>query len=523
MESIIYSKISDKIIFEQAAKKVYDSFPGEEFSVLTSSCEERESVHNIIELTDDEGLKSFLTGKTLKRVILLGFERTEILPITWIVEFLSHGADAISGLYDGAIGRYSPFKGYEANTILVFPGSMLPLSMGSHQRSFLLLAALNYSGYYTDVIITGGNSNALSRARRLLSAIAPNVYIFKNNKRKLPDALWLRREIERKYRKLTIKDNKVPELFADRYSNKATESLKITLARLHDENEYKNIIVSYAWMTKCLDYIPDEKLKETTLICDTHDVQFVRNLSANKHEKRFMSLQKYDKWLEKKVLARYDYIGAISKSDSKELRKHKELAKKVINVTSAFNYALKKPRKIGHKPCLHYGFIGGGMDANVKALAYILDEWWPVMNSYSPNSKFYIAGSICRNPLIASKVFFDESIVKMGFVDSISDFYDKIDISLNPVLVQGGLNFKSVEAVLAGKLLITNQLGSQCLGETNIATIADTQKEFLDIVQKIEIMPGREFNQLLEVRQKRALEEFGEATAYNELKKVLVS
>lgn len=525
MKTLVLSKASSEIALKADIDKISHLLIGEDLLVLSSFSVEGDRVEWIkTDLHDQKALINNIKNrkiKKLKRVVLSGFEREEVLPIELVMELLSYGIDAINGLYDGSMARYAPFKNAEASSLLVFPGTMLPLNMGSHQRSFLLLAALNYSGYFTDVIITGGNAQSISKAKRLLLSVAPRVFSYRNNKRKLPDYLWLRREAERALRKRFVNNKDIPEIFADRYSNKATESLKKTLSSLQADNYYKNIIVSYAWMSRCVEYIPDESFKGVKLICDTHDVQYVRNASINKHEKRYLSFSKLDELLEKKVLSKYDHVLAISRSDEEELKKTEKLKSKTLLVTSAFDYALKKPRRIGHKATLNFGFIGGGMDANVKALKFILEVWWPVMASYSPESKFYIAGSICKKEAIIEASFFDESVVKLGFVDNVSDFYNRIDVALNPVMVQGGLNFKSVEAVMAGKLLITNELGSKCLGDSDIASIADTPDQFLELLKKFELLSLDASYNLLQSRQRKALDEFGEQTAYRQLKQVL--
>lgn len=523
MKTLLLSKISDKAELEESLRLIREKVVGENFILFSRFKISEDRLECIpIEAENEAAVKEGLKDQSLRRVILLGYEREEKLSITLIMAFFSCGVDAINGVYGSELARYAPFSKQASTTLLVFPGAMLPLNMGSHQRAFLLLSALNYSGYPTDVIITGGNAQLISRSKRLLQAVSPNVYTYKNNKRKLPDYLWLRREVERIYRKCKLGRKDVPELFADRLSNKATESLKKTLASLQDEKQYKNIIVSYAWMSRCLEYIPDAELSQINLICDTHDIQYMRNASSNKNDKRFLPFSLADEWLEKKVLSKYNHVLAISKSDVDELKKTKKLENKTILTTSAFNYAFKKPRRIGHKTTLNFGFIGGGMDANVKALEYILENWWPKMSSYSPASKFFIAGSICYKDSIVEKTFFDESVVKMGFVDSISNFYDRIDVALNPVLVQGGLNFKSVESVLSGKLLITNDLGVECLGEFKIASVANSPEEFLGALREVELMTSGDVERLLEERQRIALKEFGEHSAYQGLKQVLV-
>ena len=466
---------------------------------------------------EEKEIKNMLENKKYYRVILVGIDREYKLEISTLVKVLSTGVDAINIFIDGEIVRYAPFKEKVSNTILVFPGAMLPLNMGSHQRAFLLLAALNYSGIATDVLITGPDENIKASSKRLLQSIAPNVYTYRNKKRKLPTYLSLRRDIEREYNKFFKKTSKVPELFADRYANKATESLKKTLATLQKKKRYKNIIISYAWLTKCLDYIDNSHLANTKLFCDTHDVQFVRNQSNRKKDKRFFPCYSIDKWLEIYALRKYHRVLAISGSDYNQLINVKPLRKKVLKVSSAFNYAFSKPRKISQKTVLNFGFIGGKMEANVEALKNILNDWWPTIQRLSPASKLFVAGSVSLAEEIESFIAFEPSVEALGFVDDLTSFYNKIDISLNPVVVQGGLNFKSVEAVLAGKLLWTNPHGAQCINNNEMIDIIEDKRNIEELMTNIELM-GSDLEDLIKRRQNIALRLFGEEAVYEDLK-----
>lgn len=135
---------------------------------------------------------------------------------------------------------------------------------------------------------------------------------------------------------------------------------------------------------------------------------------------------------------------------------------------------------------MNFGFIGGSMDANVRSLDFVIKEWWPIIKQYSPDSVLYVAGSVAKNEKINKLMLFDEKIVGLGFVKSLDDFYNLIDVSLNPVLVQGGLNFKSVEAVFAGKHLLTNHLGKECLGNDFLCEVIEIPSDITAYLSRIE-------------------------------------
>jgi polysaccharide biosynthesis protein PslH len=410
---------------------------------------------------------------------------------------------------------YAPFFDLKSKGLAIFPGTIHPLSMGSHQRAYNLISYLNKKKIGVDVLITSGQEQTTKKKAMLLKAITPNSYTYKNNKNKMPKAYTWLRWLEQRYRKMMGRGTQLQDLFFERNMNRSTTSSKRMMQKLLRENEYKFVIVNYAWMGKIFDLIPEEELKGIKKICDTHDVNFVRN--SDSASKRLPFLNWIDKKIEINALKKFDYILAISESDYDELEPI--LGKKVILASTGFDYALSaitKPKSI----VLNYGFIGGNMQANVESLRMILKDWWPKIKAVSPSAKFKIAGSICKNEQLEEMVFFDDSIELLGFVPSLKDFYIAIDVVLNPVVSQGGLNFKSVEALASGKVLITNTLGSKCLGAPQELRFIDSIKDLENYVCKIEY--DRDFYvSQAQIAQQFARSKFSEVTCYDDFMAVL--
>lgn len=522
MGVLVLCKKRKKTSYLESIHELKIKFPGRAITIIGENFEDEVAGANtrikVISVNDSaESMLAAVESVFFREVVLLGYEHNDKLQVSLLVACLTKEIESIRLFIDGKFIRYAPFNNKKSKTLIVFPGSILPLNMGSHQRAFHLLLHLNYMGSYTDVIITGGGKN-LTKYAGLLMSICPEVYIYKNNKRKISGVLKYRRIAEKFYRSLVGLHGNVPELFIDRLSNKATFSLKKMMLKLLEEKKYKNVIVSYAWMANCKSLLTREQYSKVNWYCDTHDVQYIRNSSANKHQRRFLAFEKFDALKEKKILSEFDKVLAISDSDYEELTK--VMDRKVIKVSSSFAYAFRPVRTIVEGRSINFGFIGGGMEANVKSLEFILENWWPLIKQFSPRSKIFIAGSICNVKKIVNLVMFDESIKLLGFVDVISDFYNKIDISLNPALVQGGLNFKSVEAVVSGKLLITNSMGVKCLGKSNIATVVDNNNSIIDIIREYETHPDK-YKDIVSLRQKMALDYFGCDSAYSELVRCL--
>lgn len=385
--------------------------------------------------------------------------------------FFSHRLGNVWHLLpDGKMKRYRLNSRRKASVLLIFPGSILPLTLGSHQRVFNLLFNMSLTGVAVDILITTPKNVTQSRFKTALETFCNNVFFYKNNKKKISYLQQQKRDIETRARKLIGKPTELPDLFSERAELRPTESCKRWVNSLYVANRYKSVIVSYAWMMDAVKYIKHDR-DNFNLICDTHDVQFTRNLQILDRSERLFFNARAEKRCEINKLKICNAVLAISVSDETILRDNLPKNIKVIKASSGFDYALSPIRRRSPGKPIAFGFIGGQMSANVKSLNHILEEWWPTIKKHSPDSKFYIAGSVCNAPAILPKIFFDDNIEALGFVDNIGDFYNLIDVSLNPVIVQGGLNFKSVEAVFAGKHLFTNPLGQECLGDHFPSTI----------------------------------------------------
>ena len=382
------------------------------------------------------------------------------------------------------IGNASKFfRNLEGDKVLfVFPGPIVPLNLGSHQRAFNLLSNLSEAGYSVDVLIPEPKSRSIrERVEQSLGVISAKVYFYDNDYKVYPKPYRLFRKLEENWRLFQGKEKRLPDLFFERDYRRPTESCKSWVNSLYLENTYSSIIVSYAWMMASVQHV--KHVKNLKIICDTHDVQYIRSSDFLNKKERLAYFSKLEREVEAKRLREADLVLAISESDQKLLKDFLGNESKVITTSAGFDYALRKVKKRPKDRPITFGFIGGSMAANVLSVEYILDHWWPKIRKISPDSKFLIAGSIGRNPRIIERSILDDSIEILGFVDNLDGFYHMIEVSLNPVIVQGGLNFKSVEAVFQGKHLLTNPLGAQCLSKSFKCNIIENEKdieEFLD-------------------------------------------
>ena len=72
----------------------------------------------------------------------------------------------------------------QPSVLFIFPGSIVPLSMGSHLRAFNTLMNLNKMGYGVDILVPSGKND--HSVKEGLSFLAEDIYFYKNKRKKIP-------------------------------------------------------------------------------------------------------------------------------------------------------------------------------------------------------------------------------------------------------------------------------------------------------------------------------------------------
>lgn len=409
--------------------------------------------------------------------------------------FLLHIADlgikdVLCFMLNGRRWRYRRARSGGARILFLFPGAIYPVSMGAHRRAVTMLAALAEAGCDITILHTGPNAAVRAKARPFLSLFATQIEGYANSRdrfRRLSD--MARRGIYDASRRVTGQKAQAPQTFRERVRSRCNRSLRIHLQRV-DDGRFDAVFVNYAWMTPALG---DRRSRGALIVCDTHDVQYYRAASGGRPPllDRLFFAPEADRKAELRTLAGTDVVLSISQRDADVLCS--ELgADRVIMAPSSFAYCVSPPRvRAAHAP-LSFGFIGHNMAANVEALCFVLDQWWPAIRRYSPDSRFLVAGTVTQSADFLNRSYLNESIQNVGFVQNIRGFYGTLDFMLSPVTVAGGLNFKNVEAIVAGVGLLTNALGAEALRPLDIGRIVATPDELLATLEAAECDPAAE-------------------------------
>lgn len=127
----------------------------------------------------------------------------------------------------------------------------------------------------------------------------------------------------------------------------------------------------------------------------------------------------------------------------------------------------------------------GSMDwlPNREGIQWFLDNVWPLIHSRTPQVKLYLAGRNMSNDLLNLQL---EGVTIVGEVPDAMYFIASKQINIVPLLSGSGIRVKIIEAMSAGKTVITTSIGAEGIHYTNGThlLIADTPEEFASQIQR---------------------------------------
>lgn len=400
-----------------------------------------------------------------------------------------------------------------SDVLFIFPERMLPLGRAYFQRAFNLLISMNRAGVNVDVLLLGPKNKDLQKIQSILSVFSPKVHAFPLSRAKLSFFKQGIREVEKW---LAKKGWAVPPYrFGDREAVFDSPSHHILLQEVISSGQYKKLITTGAWsmsglMKAC------SGMASVKIAVDTHDVFFVMDHPPGSPRFYPFYRKNWQKRLELSALRAADHIIAISPSDGEALATVDSRLPTVVD-SGSFEYAAVLP-EIEPVSRHSFGYIGTGNQANMQALSTLTYEWWPAILQSCPDAELFIAGKASTTDLaIELSKKFPNKVKLLGFVPDLSAFYSSVRVMLSPIEIQGGLNFKSVEALVSGRELIVSELGSRCLEtSTGVWTITDKTPISLIVSQIMEIDAVEDRRQFI---QRDALAVYCESKGFTNLVK----
>jgi glycosyltransferase involved in cell wall biosynthesis len=120
---------------------------------------------------------------------------------------------------------------------------------------------------------------------------------------------------------------------------------------------------------------------------------------------------------------------------------------------------------------------------NIDAALYFCKDIFPLILKEVPNAILFIVGNSPPPEIQALGAHNKSNVVITGYVSSLYSFYKSAKVVVCPLRIGGGIKVKILEAVRAGKAIVSTSVGAQGLNIDNeFLCIADKVSDFADYV-----------------------------------------
>ena len=127
----------------------------------------------------------------------------------------------------------------------------------------------------------------------------------------------------------------------------------------------------------------------------------------------------------------------------------------------------------------------GSMDwmPNLEGVKWFLKQVWPMVHERMPQLTLYLAGRKMPDDLMRLEM---EGVKVLGEVPDATYFITSKQINVVPLLSGSGIRVKIIEAMSAGKAVVTTTIGAEGIGCTDgkDVLIADTPEQFVEQLQR---------------------------------------
>jgi hypothetical protein len=208
--------------------------------------------------------------------------------------------------------------------------------------------------------------------------------------------------------------------------------------QLHRRWHFQAVIANYVWFSGVLKVFGADVVK----VLDTHD------LFGGRAE-RFRQAGLEPEWYyttdaeEARGLQRADIVLAIQNEEAAAFEALGHRNVRVLGHVIGLRH--RQPRQQDTRPIVA-GFLASGNPINVVSFERMRQRLVQCPTKYV---QFVLAGTVCSK--LASG---PDPFRSLGGVDHCDDFYDLVDVVLNPMAFGTGLKIKSVEAIFEGKPLV---------------------------------------------------------------------
>ncbi len=207
---------------------------------------------------------------------------------------------------------------------------------------------------------------------------------------------------------------------------------------------------------------------------------------------------------EKSILPVFDAIVAITDSDRKEMESM-GYSGKLESIPAGIDIKAKLSTRIDYKSIYHIGSME--WLPNRQAMEWFRQDIWPLISSGDPEAAFFMGG---KNMPEHYKNWGTDKFHVAGEIHDLETFTEDKSILVVPLKSGSGIRIKTIEAMLAGKAVVTTSQGALGLAvrHKEHCLIADSAEEFAQAV--LTLLSDHEMrNKLADNGRQFASEHFG--------------
>lgn len=261
-----------------------------------------------------------------------------------------------------------------------------------------------------------------------------------------------------------------------------TKEFRLRLQELLTRGNYDLVQFEGLYLMPYADTVRNHS--KATIALRAHNIEheiWERNSGKQKHVIKKLYLKILSKRLEKfehKYVNAYDFLIPIT---SRDARKFDEMGNNRPNYVCPFGFDFNVTSQSDLQEVTRDIFYIGSLDwlPNQDGLIWFIENVWDKISESHPEIRFFVAG---RNaPYGLTRFFSEHHVSYMGEVDDASRFMENKAIMVVPLFAGSGMRVKIIEAMAAGKVVITTSVGAEGIdlkrGEHLI--VADNEKDFL--------------------------------------------
>lgn len=183
---------------------------------------------------------------------------------------------------------------------------------------------------------------------------------------------------------------------------------------------------------------------------------------------------------EREHLNDYDGVVCITANDERQLR---EMGCRRPMMAMPFGVMPETVMGVDEEPDSLFHI--GSMDwmPNLEGVKWFLKQVWPMVHERMPQLTLYLAGRKMPDDLMRLEM---EGVRVLGEVPDATYFIASKQINVVPLLSGSGIRVKIIEAMSAGKAVVTTTIGAEGIGCTDgkDVLIADTPEQFVEQLQR---------------------------------------